>query len=92
MLIILSPAKTIDTTNSSCKLYTQPYYLNESYKIIEKLKKFSTKRLSELMSISSKLSQANYDRFQLWNKSHSLSNSKQAILSYKGEVFTGLNA
>lgn len=44
------------------------------------------------MSISPKLSQLNYERFQYWNFNHKLSNSKQAILSFSGEVFTGLNA
>ncbi len=44
------------------------------------------------MNISPKLAQLNYDRFQFWNKNHDISNSKQAIFSFKGEVFTGLDA
>ncbi len=70
MLIILSPSKTIDTNNVSSKLYSQPHYLNESSKIITGLKKYSTQELSKLMSISPKLSQLNFDRYQYWNKDH----------------------
>ncbi len=92
MLIILSPSKTIDTGNTTLNKYSQPHYIEESSKIISSLKKYSTQELAKLMSISPKLSQLNYDRFQHWNKDHNLSNSKQAILSFKGEVFTGLNA
>lgn len=92
MLIILSPSKTIDFDKASSKLCSQPRYLNHSSKIITSLKKYNTRELSELMSISSKLSQLNFDRYQHWNKDHNLSNSKQAILSFKGEVYTGLSA
>jgi len=92
MVIILSPSKTIDTDKVTSKLYTKPLFLNQSSNIIGKLKKYNTQELSQLMSISSKLSQLNYDRYQHWNEDHNLSNSKQAILSFKGEVFTGLNA
>ena len=92
MLIILSPSKTIDTSTVSTSLYSQPCFINESSKLVSVIKKLNTSELSKLMSVSSKLSQLNYDRFQLWNKSHSLANSKQAILSFKGEVYTGLNA
>ncbi len=93
MLIILSPSKTIDTTSKvSSTLYSQPCFLKESSEIVSAIKKLNTSKLSKLMSVSPKLSQLNYDRYQLWNKSHTLSNSKQAIHSFKGEVYTGLNA
>jgi len=93
MLILLSPSKTIDTvTKVSCKNFTQPFSIADSNNLVRILKTLSTNELSRLMSISPKLSQLNYDRFQHWNISHNLSNSKQAILSFKGEVFTGLDA
>lgn len=92
MLLILSPSKTIDTNNSvSTNKFTQPCFLDSSTRIISKIKKITTSQLSSLMSISPKLSQLNYDRFQHWNLSHNLSNSKQALLSFKGEVFNGLD-
>ena len=93
MLILLSPSKTIDTTTkvSNC-VFTQPSFISDSSNIVSVVKKLSVNELSKLMSISPKLSQLNYDRFQFWNSTHSKTNSKQALLSFKGEVFTGLDA
>lgn len=93
MLIILSPSKTIDTnTTSNFKTFSLPHYINESKILVDTIKKLNTSQLSKLMSISPKLAQQTFDRFQFWNKSHVLSNSKQAILSFKGEVYTGLES
>ena len=93
MLIILSPSKTIDTTSKvSSPLYSEPCFIKEGSELVSVIKELNTCVLSKLMSVSSKLSQLNYDRYQMWNKSHNLTNSKQAILSFKGEVYTGLNA
>jgi len=92
MLIILSPSKTINTNNTiSTSTFTQPYFINRSAKIVSKIKKLIPSDLSNLMNISPKLSQLNFDRFQHWNSIHNLSNSKQALLSFKGEVFNGLD-
>jgi len=93
MLIILSPSKTIDTTTASnFQTFSLPHYINESKILVNTIKKLNTTQLSKLMSISPKLAQQTYDRFQFWNKSHELFNSKQAILSFKGEVYTGLES
>ncbi len=93
MLILLSPSKTIDTTTkvSNC-VFTQPSFISESSNIVSVVKNLDVNELSNLMSISPKLSELNYDRFQFWNSIHSKTNSKQALLSFKGEVFTGLDA
>lgn len=92
MLILLSPSKTIDTGHDSFQMNTQPLFIKESSKLVNKIKKLNTGELSKLMSISPKLAQQTYDRFQFWNKEHNSQNSKQAILSFKGEVYNGLAA
>ena len=93
MLILLSPSKTIDTTTKkSYSNFTIPQFINEGSNIVSIIKKLNITELSTLMNISTKLSQLNFDRFQYWNSGHNLTNSKQALLSFKGEVFTGLDA
>jgi cytoplasmic iron level regulating protein YaaA (DUF328/UPF0246 family) len=93
MLILLSPSKTIDTkTQVVINNFTLPHFINDGSKIVSVVKKLSVPELSTLMKISPKLSQLNFDRFQYWNTDHKLSNSKQALLSFKGEVFTGIDA
>ena len=93
MLILLSPSKTIDTEICTTdKSSSQPLFTERSTLLISELRKLTTDKLSKLMSISPKLAQLNYDRYQHWNPNHKLLNSKQAIFSFKGEAYTGLNA
>ncbi len=93
MLIILSPSKTINSElTHSVTDNSIPKFINKSTKIISKLSRLKPTDLEKLMKISVNLAQINYERFQVWNRNHDLTNSKQALLSFKGEVFTGLNA
>ena len=44
------------------------------------------------MSISSKLGELNYERFMNWHAPFTKDNAKQAVLAFKGDVYTGLEA
>lgn len=93
MLILISPAKTLDLNPQEIiSEYTLPKFLNESEIIIEKLKKLKPGRLSKLMNISPKLAQLNFERFQEWQLPFTTENAKQAILAFRGDVYTGLDA
>ncbi|MGB7183796.1 MAG: peroxide stress protein YaaA [Burkholderiaceae bacterium] len=93
MLIVLSPAKTLDlVTEPHTKTYTQPELLSESEVLIKQLKRFSPPKLSELMSLSEKLADLNVSRFKDWKRPFAPSNAKQAVLMFDGDVYDGLNA
>lgn len=93
MIVLLSPAKTLDyTTPTPTQDYTIPEELEKSEKLIKALKKYSVKKLSDLMSLSTDLSQLNVGRYQTWNTNFSTENAKQAIFAFKGEVYNGLQA
>ncbi len=93
MQIVLSPSKTIDQTTISTNLeFSVPRYINKSEVLVKKLKQLNIISLQKLMNISPKLAQLTFDRYQFWNIKHNLSNSKQALLSFKGDVYTGLDA
>ncbi|CAM1333649.1 peroxide stress protein YaaA [Tenacibaculum aestuariivivum] len=92
MKIIISPAKSLDFENKAAtSLYTQPQFLEQSKQIHEKLKKLSKKELSTLMKISDDLANLNYERNQNWQTPFNLENAKQAIYSFTGEVFRGID-
>jgi len=92
MKIIISPAKSLDfETKAPTSLFTQPRFLEQSEKLNKKLKTFSKKNISELMKISDALSALNYDRNQMWKLPFSSENAKQAIYSFTGEVFRGID-
>ncbi len=92
MKIIISPAKSLDFENKAAtSLYTQPRFLEQSVKLNKKLKTLSRKKLGDLMKISDDLASLNYDRNQDWKTPFELENSKQAIYSFTGEVFRGID-
>ncbi|WP_075342831.1 peroxide stress protein YaaA [Tenacibaculum agarivorans] len=92
MKIIISPAKSLDfETKANTEQYTTPNFLEQSEKLNKKLKTLSRKKLSELMRISDDLSALNYDRNQNWSRPFDLDNAKQAVYSFTGEVYRGID-
>ncbi|MDB4635318.1 peroxide stress protein YaaA [bacterium] len=90
MLAIISPAKTLDfetlslTNSSSC-----PEFIDHSQNLIDTLRTLPQSKLCSLMSISSKLAALNEQRYQDWSLPFTTSNAKQAIMAFKGDVYTG---
>lgn len=93
MLIVISPAKSLDfETPPKTQHYTMPDMLEESEKLIGRLRKMKPKDLSDLMSISANLGQLNYERYQTWSLPFTPENAKQAVLAFNGDVYQGLDA
>ena len=92
MIVILSPAKTLDfETHYNFSQYTIPTFLEESTYLISELQKKNEAELSKLMGISSSLSTLNLKRYHNWTPDFSLSNSKQSIFFFLFGVYVGLN-
>ncbi|NPE54688.1 peroxide stress protein YaaA [Dickeya dadantii] len=93
MLITLSPAKTLDYTSPlPTQRYTQPELLDYSRQLIKHCKQLTPADIASLMSISDKLADLNAARFQEWHPAFSPDNARQALLAFKGDVYTGLAA
>ncbi|MCF6182438.1 peroxide stress protein YaaA [Lutibacter sp.] len=93
MKIVISPAKSLDfKTPAPTKKFTNGIFLNEAEKLNAVLKNKSPKKLGELMHISPKLSELNWQRNQNWQLPFTLKNAKQAIFAFKGDVYIGLDA
>lgn len=93
MLIVISPAKTLDFEQKApIDLFSDNDFLTSSEKLINKLKKLSAKELSKLMSISEDLARLNQERFANWSLPFTKENAKQALFAFKGDVYVGLDA
>lgn len=93
MLTVISPAKTLDfDTPAHTDTFTEPRFLAQSQQLIAQLKKLSTQEIAGLMKISDKLAGLNMARFQQWETPFTVKNAKQAVLAFKGDVYTGLDA
>ena len=93
MLTVISPAKTLDyDTPPVTERFTLPQYLDDSQELIVQLRELSPAQISELMHLSDKLAGLNAARFGSWTPDFTPANAKQALLAFKGDVYTGLDA
>ena len=67
MIIVLSPAKTLDYSPANNKEdYSTPVFLDKSKQLIDELKLKHPGEISSLMSLSDKLTNLNVDRYKIW--------------------------
>jgi len=92
MLLVISPSKTQDFSHSSNQIFSKSRQISESEELVEILRNKSQNQIASLMSLSEKLSKLNYDRYKSFPISLNLDNAKQAILAFKGDVYSGIDA
>ena len=94
MLILVSPAKTLDYESElDVKDFSVAPLLSDSELLIKELQQKNPDDLSSLMGLSEKLSLLNFDRNMNWTKPTKPSDSaRQAIFAFKGDVYQGLDA
>ncbi|MGE4289278.1 MAG: peroxide stress protein YaaA [Salinivirgaceae bacterium] len=91
MLILLSPAKTLDFDNARIiEQKSYPEFPEQAAELVSVLKNFDTKALMELMKISPKLASLNVERFKTWQHLPNERTMRQAICVFSGDVYTGL--
>jgi len=67
MLIVLSPAKSLDLeTPPTTQLHSTPDFLDHSAQLIERMRQFSPAEVGSLMGISDALSALNVARYASW--------------------------
>ena len=91
MLIVLSPAKSLDLeTPPTTTLHSTPDFLDHSAQLIERMRQFSPSEVGSLMGISDALSALNVARYASWTPQ--LTDAYQAIMAFNGDVYTGFGA
>lgn len=97
MLILLSPAKSLDYDSalppSAPQHMSAPAFEADSQPLINILREKSAADLSALMDISSNLAELNVSRFRLWaegKRGHA--NARHALFAFNGDVYEGLDA
>ena len=94
MITLLSPAKTLDYESPlPVKDFSVPGNLKQSKQLIKALRKKDPQDLSDLMGLSEKLANLNFERNMNWEPPVKHSDDiRQAIFAFKGDVYTGLSA
>ena len=96
MLLLLSPAKTLDYETRVpapvLKKATEPLYAERAAELIGVLKKKSAGQVAALMDLSDRLATLNVERYAAWQREATPQNSKPAVLAFDGDVYDGLQA
>lgn len=92
MKIVISPAKSLDfITPLTTDSYSEASFLKQSRQVHNVLKTLSPKELSDLMDISDKLADLNWQRNQAWKTPFNAENARPAIFAFDGDVYTGID-
>ncbi len=92
MLLVISPAKTLDYSNPEYSSHSQPDFPSEVNDLVGVLKKKSASQISKLMHLSDTLASLNVERYKNFTETFSPDNSKQAVLAFKGEEYAKMEA
>jgi uncharacterized protein len=80
------------TVVSSTKENSVPVFVKEAWQLVQLVKRLSARELEELMKINTKLAWLDQERFAVWRPEFTAANANQALFSFKGEVYHGLDA
>jgi len=93
MLLILSPAKTMKPVSEGITgTFTEPDFIREANYLNTLLRSLNPGQLSSLMQTSPKLTASTIAMLSGWKDKLSEDEGYQAILTYSGEVYNGLQA
>ncbi|MBI6119958.1 peroxide stress protein YaaA [Salegentibacter maritimus] len=93
MKIVVSPAKSLDYESKlPTTRGTQPAFLETTAKLNRQMSRMTKNEISKLMSISDKLADLNYTRYQDFKEEHNKKNSRPAVYAFNGDVYAGLDA
>lgn len=93
MLIMLSPAKTMDMSSKgvgNLPAPTKPLYGKNAQELAAAMKRFSESELAKMLKVSPALAAQNYERYQLFGRPSNP--RKAAIAAYNGSVFKAIDA
>ena len=93
MLTVLSPAKKL---SKECHVHTDKYefprFLKQSEELVKILKDMDPNDFMSLMGISENLAILNWERMQNWDNSFKPEYSREAVYSFIGDTYTGLES
>lgn len=93
MFVLLSPAKSlVEPPAAPDRPATLPRLLDQAEQLAAVARKQSPKQLAALMDLSEDLATLNADRFARWSVAHDPQEARQAVLSFNGDVYRGLDA
>ncbi|MDA9908260.1 peroxide stress protein YaaA [Flavobacteriaceae bacterium] len=92
MKILISPAKSLDFESKiPANDFSNIPFLEQTKELSQKMDLKSKDDLKKLMNISDQLAELNYQRFQDFSFPFTKENARQAVYSFSGDVYKGLD-
>src|SRR5690606_38643447 len=92
MLIVVSPAKTLDYQSDIPRLRTtRPRLPEQSSELVARLRHLGPQDLASLMHVSDAIAALNVARFAEWRADMPPEQARPALFAFKGDVYTGLD-
>jgi uncharacterized protein len=93
MLLLLSPAKTLDFESPLADVpATEPLFATQATRLIGLLRKHTAADIAALMDLSEPLARLNVARYKAWRRNPDVAHTRQAVLAFDGDVYAGLDA
>jgi len=88
----MNSSKTLDFQQKGrISKHTSPELEKDAGQLVNQLKKLSAADFSKLLKTSDKLTKLNVERYANWQTQATVSNAKQALLAFKGDIYHGLD-
>jgi cytoplasmic iron level regulating protein YaaA (DUF328/UPF0246 family) len=93
MLIVLSPAKTLDYTSPILEVEpTRPEFATDARRLVARLRELSPAEVASLMDLSDPLAALNVARYAAYRAAPKPQALRPAVLAFDGDVYDGLGA
>ena len=91
MIVLMNSSKTLDYENpAQISKNTGPEFLDDCQILVDRIRDLSLAEFSTLMKVSQKLAILNIDRFKNWQTPPTVANAKQALLAFKGDIYSAM--
>ena len=91
MIILMNSSKTLDFGQKTrISEHTTPEFSEDAEILVKALRKLSKPDFSTLMKVSEKLAKLNIERYANWQPQLKISTGKQALLAFKGDIYSGM--
>jgi len=93
MLMIISPAKKLDNATSAVTArFSEAELLEHAAELAAVMRDMDSFQVADLMKLSMNLADLNVQRFQHWHCPFTAANAREAIFSFRGDVYQGMDA
>lgn len=92
MIVLMNSSKTLDFEQKTrISNYTTPEFGKDAEILVKTLRTLSKSDFAKVLKVSEKLADLNLERYANWQTDLKSTNGKQALLAFKGDIYSGMD-